>query len=57
MAIAENKGDIKYIKILPTPAENTRNTSSATENIGDGHHFKTSHNLKIDTFEPPNNKN
>ena len=57
LAITENEGDIRYIKILPTPAENTRNTSSATENIGEGLHFKTSRNLKIDTFEAPDNKN
>ena len=32
LAIKENKWDIKYIKILPTPTE------GATKNIGEGLH-------------------
>ena len=44
----ENKWDIKFIQILPTP------TKGATENIGEGFHYQEI--VKVDVFETPDSK-
>ena len=53
MAVIENKWGVRYIQILPAPAE------GATENIGKSFLFtpcKTSRILKIDVFKILDNK-
>ena len=57
LAIIENKWDIKYIKILPSPKKVLRKIQ---EKIFINKKFtqcKTSRTLKIDVFEIPDNKN